>query len=413
VFVASEFALVAVDRSRVDAEADAGSRRARLVRSLLRRLSFHLSGAQLGITVTSLIVGFLAEPAIGQALEPVLEPLVGARAVRGVSLAVALVLATVAQMVLAEMVPKGLAIARPDGVSRWLAPFIALYGTVFGPVIHVLNGAANWTVRRLGMEPAEELSAVRTLAELDLLIATSSEEGTIGGSASTLLARSIRFGRKSAADALVPRPDVAVVGIDDTAQDLIDASARTGHSRFPVTGADIDDVRGVVHVRSVHRVPHAARDTVRVRSLMDDPVLVPESRDLEDVLADMRGSRQHLVVVLDEYGGTTGIVTLEDIVEEIVGEIDDEYDVRTPQLTDPVAGGERVLSGGLHPDEVEEACGLRLPEGDYETLAGFVLDRLGHIPTEGEVVEFDGWSLEVLAMDRHRIAEVRVSEVGR
>jgi CBS domain containing-hemolysin-like protein len=409
VFVAAEFGLVAVDRSRVDADAEAGSRRARLVRSLLRRLSFHLSGAQLGITITSLVVGFLAEPTIGRLLEPALEPLVGERAVRGVSLAIALVIATVAQMVVAEMVPKGLAIARPDAVARLLAPFIAVYGTVFGPVIHVLNGAANWTVRRLGMEPTEELSEVRTLAELGLLIADSSDQGTIGGSASTLLARSIRFGSKTAADALVPRPDVVAIGIDATAQDLVELSTRTGHSRIPVTGEDIDDVRGVVHVRAVHRVPHAERTEVRVGELMDDPVVVPESRDLEDVLADMRDTRQHLVVVLDEYGGTAGILTLEDIVEEIVGEIDDEYDARTPELTKPAAG-DGVLPGGLHLDEVEEACGLRLPDGDYDTLAGFVLDRLGHIPDVGEAVEFDGWTLEVVTMDRRRIAEVRVSE---
>jgi CBS domain containing-hemolysin-like protein len=407
-FVAAEFALVAVDRSRVDNDAEAGSRRARSVRALLRRLSFHLSGAQLGITVTSLVVGFLAEPTIGRLLEPALEPLVGERATRGVSLAVALAIVTVVQMVVAEMVPKGLAIARPDEVSRWLAPIISAYGSVFGPVIRILNGAANWTVRRLGMEPTEELSEVRTLAELDLLIANSSDQGTIGGSASRLLARSIRFGRKTAADALVPRPDVVAIPIDATAQELVDVSARTGHSRMPVTGADIDDVRGVVHVRAVHRVPHAERSTVRVESFMDDPLVVPESRELDDVLADMRSARQHLVVVLDEYGGTAGIVTLEDIVEEIVGEIDDEYDSRTPELTIPFAAHEWVLPGGLHLDEVDEACGLRVPEGGYDTLAGFVLDRLGHIPVEGEHVELDGWTLEVVTMDRRRIAEIRV-----
>jgi CBS domain containing-hemolysin-like protein len=410
VFVAAEFALVAVDRSRVDRDAEAGSRRARLVRSLLRRLSFHLAGAQLGITVTSLIVGFLAEPVIGQLLEPLLEPIVGERAVRGVSLAIAFALATIAQMIVAELVPKGLAIARPDRMSRLLAPFIAVYGTVFGPVIHVLNGAANWTVRRLGMEPREELSEVRTLSELERVIAASTEEGTLAAPASTLLTRSIRFGAKTAADALVPRPDVVAIGMDASAADLVQLSASTGYSRFPVSGADIDDVRGTVLVRTVHGVPYAQRADTSVATLMEDPVVVPETRELEDVLLDMQQSRQHLMVVVDEYGGTAGIVTLEDIVEEIVGEIDDEYDARTPTLTKPIRAGRHALAGGLHADEVREACGFEMPEGDYETLAGFVLDRLGHIPAVGERVEHDGWVFEVLAMDRHRIAEVGVRE---
>ncbi len=411
-FVAAEFALVAVDRSRVDHDAEAGSRRARLVRSLLRRLSFHLAGAQLGITITSLIVGLLAEPTIGRLIEPLLEPFLGERAVRGVSLGIAFGIATVLQMVVAELVPKGLAIARPDRMSRVLAPFIAVYGTVFGPVIRVLNGAANWTVRRLGMEPREELSDVRTLSELELVIAASSEEGTLAGSASTLLTRSIRFGSKTAADALIPRPDVIAIGLDESAADLVALSARTGYSRFPVRGADIDDVRGTVLVRTVHAVPFADRAATSVATLMEDAVVVPETRGLEDVLFDMQQTRQHLVIVVDEYGGTAGIVTLEDIVEEIVGEIDDEYDERTPVLTQLGGTGERVLAGGLHPDEVRDVCGFDLPEGDYETLAGFVLDELGHIPEVGEHFEHDGWTFEVRTMDRHRIAEVAVKEPG-
>ncbi len=407
-FVAAEFGLVAVDRSRVDHDAEAGSRRAKLVRSLLRRLSFQLAGAQLGITVTSLIVGLLAEPTIGHLLEPVLEPIVGERAVRGVSLAVAFGLVTVVQMIVAELIPKGLAIARPDRTSRLLAPFIAVYGTVFGPVIRVLNGAANWTVRRLGMEPREELSDVRTLSELELVIAASRDEGTLAGSASTLLARSIRFGSKTAADALVPRPDVFAIGLDESAADLVALSARTGHSRFPVRGSDIDDVRGTVLVRTVHAVPYDERASTSVATLMEEPVVVPETRDLEDVLLDMQQSRQHLVVVVDEYGGTAGIVTLEDVVEEIVGEIDDEYDARTPTLTRLAGTGEAAVAGGLHADEVRDACGFELPDGDYETLAGFVLDELGHIPEVGEQFAYEGWTFEVRAMDRHRVAEIAV-----
>ncbi len=412
VFVAAEFALVAVDRSRIDRQAEAGSRRARSVRALLRRLSFHLAGAQLGITVTSLVIGFLAEPVLAEVLRPVLEPIVGARAVRGLAVTVGFVLATIVQMIVGELMPKGLAIAHPERTSRVLAPFLTAYGTVFGPLIRALNGAANWTVRRLGMEPREELSRVRTLSEFELLVAASEQEGTLAGSASTLLTRSIRFGRKTAADALVPRTSVRAIPLDGTVADLVAASAETGHSRFPVYGADLDDIRGVVHVRAAHTVPQSRRATTGVGSLMTDVLTVPESRELEDVLFDMRSRRQHLAVVVDEYGGTAGIITLEDIIEEIVGEIDDEYDTVTPRLTRVRGPGEWVLSGTLHRDEVYDATGLEVPEGSFDTLAGFVLDRLGHIPEVGEQLSWDGWTLTVVAMDRRRIAEVAVVGPG-
>ena len=210
----------------------------------------------------------------------------------------------------------------------------------------------------------------------------------------------------------MPRPDVVAIGLDESAADLVALSAATGYSRFPVRGPDIDDVRGTVLVRAVHTVPYDERPTTPVATLMEEAVVVPETRELEDVLLDMQQSRQHLVVVVDEYGGTAGIVTLEDVVEEIVGEIDDEYDTRTPTLTRLAGASEGVLAGGLHADEVRDACGFELPDGDYETLAGFVLDELGHIPAVGERFEYEGWSFEVRAMDRHRVAEVAVKELS-
>jgi CBS domain containing-hemolysin-like protein len=408
VFVAAEFALVAVDRSRIDRQAESGSRQARLVRALLQRLSFHLAGAQLGITVTSLVIGFLAEPVFGEILRPVMEPLVGSGPARGMAVTVGFVLATIIQMIVGELMPKGLAIAQPERTSRALAPFLRLYGAVLGPFIHALHRAANWTVRRMGMEPREELSHVRTLPELELLIAASQREGTLPGSASTLLTRSIRFGRKTAADALVPRTALRALSSEASVADLVAASAQTGHSRFPVFGADLDDIRGVVHIRAAHTVPQAERATTPVSSIMSEVLTVPESRELEDVLFDMRAARQHLAVVIDEYGGTAGIITLEDIVEEIVGEIDDEYDVRTPRFTRVRGSGEWILPGTLHRDEVSDTTGLELPDGPFDTLAGFVLDRLGHIPEVGEQLSWEGWTLTVVAMDRRRIAEVAI-----
>jgi CBS domain containing-hemolysin-like protein len=403
---------VAVDRSRVDHAAERGSRRARTARGLLRHLSFHLSGAQLGITVTSLLIGILAEPAVASILEPVLEPLVGERAVTGVSLAVAIFLATVVQMVVGELVPKGLAIARPETTTFLLAPIVRVYGLVFGPLIRFLNGAANGTVRLLGVEPTEELRNVGTLSELQVLVRASAEEGTLDDSASTLLTRSIRFEGKAAEDVLVPRTVVKALGVEDTVADLVRLSAETGHSRFLVHGGELDDVHGMVHVRFAHSVPAAERATTPVSRIMVPVLAVPESRALDDLLVDLRRAHSHLAVVVDEYGGTAGIITLEDVLEEIVGEIDDEHDPMPARLTRPHRAGEWVLPGTLHPDEVLDQTGLEVPEGEYETLAGFVLDRLGRIPEVGDGFEVDDWSVEVAAMDRRRVAEVRVRPVS-
>jgi CBS domain containing-hemolysin-like protein len=398
---------VAIDRDRVELDAQGGSRRAKATSSALRRLSFQLSGAQLGITVTSLIVGFIAEPTIADALEPLIGGVVGDDRAAGVSIAIALVLATVVSMVVGELIPKSIAIAKPRPTAYALAPAMVLISRILGPLITFLNGAANWTVRRLGMEPQEELTSVRSLQELELLIRSSGEEGTLEPEALTLLTRTIRFGEKDAADALVPRRAVIGVPIDETVHQLAQRAVETGHSRFPVIGADLDDVRGVVHVKDVYRVPFAERASTPVETIMVAAFVVPETRDLADLLVDLRGGT-HLAVVVDEHGGTAGIITMEDVLEEIVGEIDDEHDRPAPKLTIVARAGEWLLDGSLHPDEVFDACGFRVPDGDYETLAGFVLDQLGRIPDVGDEFEHEGWDLEVGEIERLRVATVRL-----
>lgn len=412
-FVAAEFALVAVDRAKVESDMEQGRRRARIAGGLLERLSFHLSGAQLGITVTSLLIGLLAEPAIAELLHPALEPLLGPTAMIGVSLAVAIFIATVVQMVVGELVPKGLAIARPESTVYLLGPLVRSYGIVFGPVIRLLNGAANRTVRLLGVEPTEELSHVRTLSELQILVSASSEGGTLDDSASTLLTRSIRFEGKSAEDVLVPRTAVTALRNTETVDDLVRASVSTGHSRFLVFGEDLDDIVGTVHVRAVHAVAREDRASTPLSSLVRPVLALPESRDLGDVLLDLRRAGTHLAVVVDEYGGTAGIITLEDILEEIVGEIGDEHDRRIPSTAIPGRRNEWSLPGTLHPDEVADQIGCVLPDGEYETFAGFLLDRLGHLPVVGESLEWEDWHFEITEMERRRIAQVTVrSTIG-
>jgi CBS domain containing-hemolysin-like protein len=404
--VAVEFALVAVDRERVKVDVAAGARGARATEAALHRLSFNLSGAQLGITITSLVIGFIAEPTVASVLEPVVGELVGERRALGVSIVMALVLATVVQMLMGELIPKGFAISKPRLTAYGLAAPMLVYSRLFGPLISFLNGAANWTVRRMGIEPKEELASVRSLEELELLIRASGESGTLEPEAMTLLTRSIRFNEKVAADALVPRVSVATVSLQESVADLAARSTATGYSRFPVVGLDHDDVHGVVHVKDVYRIPFEERATTLVSELLSPAFVVPEARELHDLLAELRRVGSHLAVVVDEYGGTAGIITLEDLLEEIVGEIDDEHDA--PRLTALQRPGEWELDGTLHPDEVYDACGLQIPEGDYETLAGFVLHRLGRIPEAGARFEHGGWVVEVTEMDRLRVARVRL-----
>ncbi|MCU1486650.1 MAG: hypothetical protein JWN67_3396, partial [Actinomycetia bacterium] len=405
-FVAAELSLVAVDRDRVDALADQGSRQARTVSRALSRLSLTLSGTQLGVTVLSLVLGLVAEPTMAK----VIDPLVGGLpdgVEHGVSVFLALVVVTALTMVLGELLPKGIAVAAPLRVALWLATPLRVYSTIFGPLIRVLNRAADWSVRRLGVEPREELRSVRTIDELELLIASSGQEGTLDPQAFTLLTRTIRFGHKTAADALVPRLDMVTIGIDATVADLASLALESGHSRIPVVGEELDDVRGVVHVKDVLRVSPENRPTAPVTDLLNPATFIPEGRDLESLLTEMRAGGVQLAVVVDEYGGVAGIVTLEDLLEEIVGDIEDEHDA--VPVTSPLPSGAVVVEGTVHLDEATELSGFVVPEGPYETLAGFVLAQLGHLPTPGERVRYEGWELQVVEMDRRRIASIRVT----
>ena len=407
-FVAFEFGLVAVDRSRIHEAAERGVRPAQLVERLLGNLSFHLSGAQLGITTSSLVLGFLAKPTLATLLKPVLDGFVSESAVDGVSVVVAIALATGFQMVVGELVPKTIAIQKPFETSTMLATPTRLWGIIAKPIIVSFDAAANWTVRRLGMEPAEELEQIRSLDEIGRLIESSGEEGTLDIEDVALLRRSIRLGEKTAADALIPRMEIVSLDADATADELVTAAISSGRSRFPVVGESADDVLGIVHVKSIYGLDPQRRGATPVVELMVEPQFVPETIDLDDLLARVRETRTHLMIVVDEHGGTAGIITLEDILEEIVGEIEDEYDEEAGALTRIEERGTTLASGSLHHDEVSDACGFEMPDGEFETLAGFVLAELGCIPVPGDRFAHDGWTVEVVAMDRRRVASVRL-----
>ncbi len=407
-FVAHEFALVAVDRSRIKRSAEDGEVRARVVERQIRRLSYHLSGAQLGITITSLVLGFIAEPVVARILEPIVGSVVGDDRVVAVSVVIALLLATTLQMVMGELVPKSVAIAEPTQSAYALARPMQAYGFVAGPIVRLLNGVANWTVRRLGIEPQEELRSVRSLNELDFLFRSSSQEGMIDEEALTLLRRAVRFSHKTAADALVPRTEVIGLASAGTVADLTKLASDTGYSRFPVYDGDLDQIEGVGHVKDAFTVPFGDRSATPISTVTADALVVPETLGLSSLLALLRERATHLAVVVDEYGGTAGIITLEDVLEEVVGEIDDEHDRSVPPLTRVQRPGEWVVGGGQHPDEVFDTCGFEIPDGPYETLAGFVLDSIGGIPDAGDRFDHDGWRVEVAEMDRLRVSSVRL-----
>jgi CBS domain containing-hemolysin-like protein len=409
-FVAAEFALITVDRVEIERQAEAGDRIARLVHSALRQLSFQLSAAQLGITITALLTGYLAEPAIAHLIEPVTG---------GASHVIALSIATLFSMLFGELVPKNAALARPMPIARTSTPPLRVFATAFAWLIRVLNGSANWLVRRFGVEPQEELASARSPEELGLLAAISARAGALPPETAVMLQRTIRFRDKRAAEAMTPRVDVVGLRVDEPVSQLIELVQRTGHSRFPLYEQTLDQVQGVAVLTDALGVPPEKRATTQVAALAREPVFVPESLDLDGVRAALQHADAGLAVVVDEYGGTDGVVTIEDLVEELVGEIDDEHDPATTnhELFVPAPGTVElpesvIVDGVLREDELYEITGFRLPDGPYETLAGFLMARLGHIPEPGETAVEGDWEFTVEEVDRRRVERVRVTRLN-
>jgi CBS domain containing-hemolysin-like protein len=375
---------------------------------ILKQLSYQLTGAQLGITIAAVLIGFISRPTVASMLEKPIESVVGESAKESVSLVVAIVLATFAAMILGELVPKNIAIAKTETTAKALAGPFRVYSWLAKPLIQITDVAANWLTRRLGVEPAQELKRSPSLEDLGSLIQSSGEEGILGFREVDLLTRSLRFTKKTANEVMVPRLDIHALSRKATIADLVEKSAETGLSRFPVAGQDLDSVVGIVHVKSALLIPPDQRNRHFVTEVMSEVVAIPESRDLVAIMADMRQSRMPLVVVVDEHGGTEGIVSIEDLLEEIVGEIDDEYDDVSESGAEE-SSGVFTVSGNLHPHEVADICKFEIGDGGYETIAGFALEKLQRIPSHGEMFLHGGWKIEIVEMDHLRIARVRLT----
>ncbi|WP_446039584.1 hemolysin family protein [Streptomyces sp. SID1121] len=413
VFVAAEFSLTTVERGELERATAAGERGAASALAAAKRLTFQLSGAQLGITVTSLVIGMLAEPSLAVLLRGPLEAVgLPGGAVSTVATLLGVVVSTVVLMVIGELVPKNWAISRPLAVAKVVAGPQRAFTAAFGPLIRHLNNTANRLVRRFGLEPAEELASARTPEELVALARHSAREGAIEADSAELFVRTLHLADLSAENVMTPRVDVRALEAHATASDAARLTLATGLSRFPVYRNSLDEVIGTVHIRDVLALDESLRDRTPVTALATKPLLVPDSLPVDRLLRRLRQART-MAVVIDEYGGTAGVATVEDIVEEVVGEVRDEHDPdETPGLV-PVAagpGGRSVweADGSLRLDQLDE-IGFTAPEGPYETLAGLLATRLERLPVPADRLDVDGWRFAVLRVEHHRADRVRIT----
>ncbi|RKW71812.1 hemolysin family protein [Galactobacter caseinivorans] len=413
-FVAVEFSLVALDVPSVKRAVDNGDRKAEPLLRCLRTLSTQLSAVQLGITLTTLLTGYVIEPSLGALLRAPLESLGLGPVSQPISLVVAMVLATLLSMVLGELIPKNLAIADPFRLGRILARPQLMFSAVFKPAVVVLNGFANWILHRFGLEAKEEISGARTPEELTSLINRSALLGTVDQGTARFLSRTLHFSERTASDVMTPRIRMQAVHVNDPLPLVIETARRTGYSRFPVIGDSSDDVLGVAHVKKAVSVPRDRRSELVAANIMSEISQVPETVHLDDLIGELREANLQLAVVLDEYGGTAGIVTLEDLVEEIVGDVTDEHD-RTQPGALQTADGRWYLPGLLRPDEVtDQIPGLKVDdESSYETLGGYVMASLGRVPVLGDEVPAHGGTLKVSRMDGKRVDRLQFTPTAQ
>ncbi|MET3808994.1 hemolysin family protein [Arthrobacter sp. UYEF3] len=413
-FVAVEFSLVALDQATVQRAVDNGDTAAGPLLRCLKSLSTQLSSCQLGITMTTLLTGYVMEPSVGRLLEgPLTAVGLPEAAAASVSLVLAMALATLLSMLIGELVPKNAAIALSFPVGKALARPQLVFTAIFKPAIIVLNGFSNRILNVFGLEAKEEISGARTPAELASLVRRSAAMGTLDERTANFISRTLKFSGRTAADVMTPRIRVETIDSHQPVSDIVEAAKRTGYSRFPVIGESSDDIRGVVHIKKAIAVPADRRAKLEAGAIMTEVLRVPETIHLDGLLAELKEGNLQLAVVLDEYGGTAGITTLEDLVEEIVGEVADEHDKVRPGLLQS-ASGDWYFPGLLRPDELSEQIpGLTVPdEATYETVGGYVMSQLGRMAAVDDTVDVAGGSLRVTRMDGRRIDRICFTPVA-
>ncbi|WP_326617839.1 hemolysin family protein [Streptomyces decoyicus] len=416
VFVAAEFSLTTIERGELERAAEAGERGAASALKAAKRLTFQLSGAQLGITVTSLVIGMVAEPSLAALLRGPLQAAgLPSGAVSTLATVLGVGLSTVVLMVVGELVPKNWAIASPLAVAKVVAGPQRGFTAAFAPLIRHLNNTANRAVRRVGLEPQEELASARTPEELVALVQHSAREGAIEADSAELFVRTLHLSELTAENVMTPRVAVQALEAHATAADAANLTRATGLSRFPVYLESLDEAIGTLHIRDVLALEEDKRAMTPVTDLITPPLLVPHSLPVDTLLGRLRKAGT-MAVIIDEYGGTAGVATVEDIVEEVVGEVRDEHDpLEAPDLLQgPDQDGRPVweADGSIRLDQLE-AIGLPAPDGPYETLAGLIATHLERIPAQGDTVTLDGWDLCVLDVEHHRADRVSITAPAR
>lgn len=407
-FVCVEFSLVALDQSTVVRKIEEGDAKAEPLLRCLKSLSTQLSSCQLGITITTLLTGYTLDAGIqGLLAEPIAGLGLDSSLTRPLTFVLSMTVATMLSMAMGELIPKNLAISVGYPVGRAIARPQLMFTAVMKPLVVLMNGTANAVLHGLGIEPKEELSGARSPEELSSMVRRSADLGTLDAGTANFVARTLLFSERTASDVMTARRQVDMLATTASVQEIIDEARATGHSRFPLFGDNQDDVRGVVHIKRAVGVPPAKREEVEAGALMDEVLRVPETMHLDALLRELRAGNLQVAVVLDEFGGTAGIATLEDLVEEIVGEVADEHDRVVPGVLE-TADGRWHFPGLLRPDEVtERVTPLDIDEDPaYETMGGFMMDRLGRIPQVGDQVAIDTGILEVERMDHRRVDRI-------
>lgn len=408
-FVAAEFALLASRRSRIEQLAADGNARAKSALRGIRELTLMLAGAQLGITMCSLGLGLVAEPAVAAIIEGALGEwfTLSETATHIIGFTLALSLVVFLHMVVGEMAPKSWAISHPEDSAMKLARPFRMFVTIFRPIIWFMNTIANGVVRLVGVEPQDELAMAHSPDDLRLLLDESAGHGGLAATEHELLTRSLELSGLTAADAMTVRRDIIAVSSESTADIAAAEAHRTGRSRIIVFEGDLDHVMGFVHAKDLLRLPHGTWSSTAVGGLARRVMVTPEHHRVEDLLLEMRTERQHVALVIDEHGTVVGLVTLEDVIEELIGDFHDESDHRLGDCAKLSDGTFRV-NGTLRPDQFEECTGVPLPEGEWQTVAGYVIAALDEIPSVGDRVTTEIAEFEVLAMDAYAIDSLRV-----
>jgi len=411
-FVAAEFALVGARETRLQEMVNAGDRKARLAQRAVHHLDRYISATQLGITLASLGLGWIGEPALAGLIDTFfgwLPPGLASVATHGVAVAIAFSFITALHIILGELVPKAFAILYPERVSTWLAAPMIGFAWVMHAPIAILNGSANRLLRLMGVKQPSAHERLHSPEEIRMLVEESGEGGQIEEDDAQLLRGVFRFSEKTAEQVMTPRTQIVALEADLPVEEAVDTIAKSGRSRYPVFAGTLDELVGVVHAKDI--LAALKHDPTRkVRDITRPPLFVPGTREVEDVLADMKRLKTHLAVVLDEYGGTAGLVTMEDLLEEIVGEIFDEYDV--DQAVEIGPSGAPLLDGGLAISEYNEQFGASLDDSDYTTLGGYLFGELGRLPKPGDRVSVDGTVLEVAEMEGRRVKTIRMLAGG-